>query len=573
MHDHDPSVQICIGGEAGQGLVTIGHLLSKALVRDGYWILVSQSYMSRIRGGHNTFSIRVGTEPVLSPREDCDVLVALNQDTIEQDGPALTTGGCLVGDTDLDFGELPHLAVPTSDLASKPLYANTAALGVVGGLLGVRPQTLEALLREQFAKKKEEVITSNLGVLEAALSWVEENRGDFPPLPAAQPPESSLMLNGSEAVALGALAGGVRFCSFYPMTPATGVALNLIAQAEAMGVVTEQAEDEIAAVNMALGASYAGSRVLVPTSGGGYALMTEGVSLAGMHELPLVLVVAQRPGPATGLPTQTEQGDLEFVLFGGHGEFPRAVFAPGDIPECFHLTRKSMGLAERWQSPVFVLSDQYLADAWQTVSAPELEYEADPPSDSACAQVAADSYERYAVTESGVSPRCLPGQSEALVVNDSDEHTPDGHITEDHAVRVAMVDKRLRKREGLKQEVTPPTYTGDPLESGMLLICWGSSKGPVLEAATLLRQAGQRVGVLHFSQVWPLVPETFPVDPAKAQSVVVVEGNATGQFAALLRREMGIEVSGKVLRYDGLPLTAAFIWNQLAEAGMIESGA
>lgn len=561
---HDGSVQICIGGEAGQGLVTIGQLLSKALVRDGFWILVTQSYMSRIRGGHNTFWVRIDTSQVLSAREDCDVLVALDQNTIDQEGAKLTDNGCIVGDAALSFGPASHLAVPTQELASKPLYANTAALGVLAGLLGIKRQTVQDLLREQFAKKSEQVVDTNLEVLEAAWAWVEQNRGAFPTLPQPQQLTTNLMVNGSEAVALGALAGGVRFCSFYPMTPATGVALNLIAQGEAMGVVTEQAEDEIAAVNMALGAAYAGAKALVPTSGGGYALMTEGVSLAGMHELPVVVVVAQRPGPATGLPTQTEQGDLEFVLFGGHGEFPRAVFAPGDMLECFQLTRKAVGQAERWQSPVFVLSDQYLADAWQTVTPDQFTFAPETQTEPPCPELSqGQAYARYALTDSGVSPRCLPGQSPALVVNDSDEHTPDGHITEDHGVRQQMVDKRLRKFSGLQNELTPPSYHGDDPEGALLLICWGSSKGPVLEAAAQLRQGGRHVGVLHFSQVWPLREDSFPVDLDQAASLVVVEGNATGQFAALLRRETGRTVHTTVLRYDGLPLTPAFIHRHL----------
>jgi 2-oxoglutarate ferredoxin oxidoreductase subunit alpha len=275
------------------------------------------------------------------------------------------------------------------------------------------------------------------------------------------------MMNGNEAIAFGAISAGLKFVSFYPMTPSTSIALNLAAQAKKMGLVVEQAEDEIAAINMAIGASFAGAPSMVPTSGGGFALMVEGVSLSAMTETPVVIVVAQRPGPATGLPTRTEQGDLELILHAGHGEFPRAIFAPGTVEECFHLTRKAFALAERYQGPMFLLTDQFLADSYRAVM--PFDTRNLPAVSVGTRATGESSYERFTLTESGVSPRRLPGTGKHLVVADSDEHTERGHITEDLSVRIKMVGKRLAKGQWISSEVIPPEAHGEEKPDLLLL--------------------------------------------------------------------------------------------------------
>jgi 2-oxoglutarate ferredoxin oxidoreductase subunit alpha len=337
--------------------------------------------------------------------------------------------------------------------------------------------------------------------------------------------------------------------------------MYLAGKGKRAGLVVEQAEDEIAAVNLAIGASYTGASSMVATSGGGLALMVEAVSLAAVSETPLVVVVAQRPGPATGMPTRTEQADLELVLHAGHGEFPRAIFAPGDPEECFHLTRKAFELAERFQGPMFVLTDQFLADSYRAVKP------FDPESVSAV-RIATDTsvssapYRRYAITDSGVSPRLVPGMSEHLVVADSHEHSEDGHISEDVDVRRGMVDKRMKKQTGIRQEVIPPEVNGED-RPDLLLVSWGSSKGAVSEAAARMRSGGASVATLNFSQVWPLISEHFLHRLEAAGEVVCVEGNATGQLANLIRRETGYDIRRGVRRYDGLALTPGFIIREL----------
>jgi len=275
-----------------------------------------------------------------------------------------------------------------------------------------------------------------------------------------------------------------------------------------------------------------------------------------------VVVVAQRPGPATGLPTRTEQADLEFVLHAGHGECPRAVLAPGTVKECFHLTRKAFEWAEHYQGPIFLLTDQFLADSYRAVAPFPLE-DLPPVKAGWDGTPVTLPYRRYAITEDGVSPRLLPGMSEHLVVADSDEHTEEGHLTEDLEVRKRMAEKRLRKSRGLWNEVIPPEYIGED-QPEILLITWGSSKGPLLEAAETLRRKGKRAAVLFFGQVWPLVPHQFMTRLDAAQQVVCVEGNAFGQLARLIRRESGFHIRRLVLRYDGLPMTPEYILRELS---------
>ena len=554
------SVNVLIGGEAGQGLVTIGTMTAHALVRSGYEIVVTQDYMSRIRGGHNTFAIRLSTEAVHGPTEAVDVLVAMNQETIDKHKDQLSERGVIVCGAEMDPRGHPRtFQVPYKDLAEKKIFHNTVGLGVLGSVLCLDLDIFKDLLAETFAKKGNEVVEQNISALQAAYEWKSEQERHFtcPVPPEGRKSTARLTMNGNQCIALGALAAGANYLSFYPMTPATSVPLTIIAKGKDLGVVVEQAEDEIAAINMALGASYAGARAMTATSGGGFALMCEGVSLAGITETPIVTVLAMRPGPATGLPTRTEQGDLNLVLFAGHGEFPRAIFAPGDLQECFYLTHRAFDQAEKHQSPVFVLTDQFLADSFRGVEPFDLDNLPEVSGPMLSVDDPAD-YKRYAVTDSGVSPRAVPCLSEALVVLDSDEHTEDGHITEDLGVRITMQDKRNRKYHGLLDDVVQPLYDG-PENPDLLLVGWGSSKGPIAEAAQMLRDEGKSVATMHFGQVWPIDTGHVWSKLQHAHEVVLVEGNSTGQFRGILQVQTGFRIKKVILRYDGLPFTANYI--------------
>jgi 2-oxoglutarate ferredoxin oxidoreductase subunit alpha len=556
-------VNVLLGGPAGQGLAAAGQGLAKALVKGGWDIVVVQSYHSRIRGGHNAMTVRIGCTPLQAPQEAVDLLAALDADTLELHSGELSPRGVVLAGNDIKPSAPVHLKAPWSDLAPGR-FVNAAVLGAVGALLGLDRELLAAGLADFLGKKPADVMEANRASLSAAYQWAREQNTDFEPLGPPLHHGPRLMLQGNQAIALGAVSAGVKFCSFYPMTPATSIALTLASLAEDMGLAVEQAEDEIAAVNMAIGASFAGAPALTPTSGGGFALTAEGISLAAMTETPLLIVLSQRPGPATGLPTRTEQGDLEFALHAGHGEFPRAVFAPGDVEQCFYLTRRAAALAEQFQGPVILLTDQFLADSFRS-TAPFPVEELDPGASPRLDPAGEEPYQRYAYTDSGVSPRRLPGFSPALVSADSDEHDPAGHITEDLAVRVRMQDKRMRKLEGLRREATPPAFGGAP-EPELLLVCWGSTLGSAAEAAQRLRAQGVEAGYCHFSQVWPLVPDSFLPRFQKAGRVIFVEGNGGGQFARLVRRETGFSGDGLVLRYDGLPITPEYILRGLEDA-------
>ncbi len=548
---------ILIGGEAGQGLQTMGHVFSKSLVRSGFSVHITQTYESRVRGGHNTFAIRVGNEKVLAPQESIDMLIALNEETVDIHRKNLTSDGRVIGNAEWKKEMKNWIGVPLKQFGDE-IYWNTACLGVASCLMGLDHPILVKTLENTFGKEKSE---ENRKVLDASYRWLNEQSYTWEKLPRVTNPPSRLMMNGHEAVALGAISAGLKFCAFYPMSPSTSIAQTLIDCAKDMDLVLEQAEDEIAAINMAIGASYAGAPSMVPTSGGGFALMVEAVSLAAITETPVVVVIGQRPGPATGLATRTEQGELGFVLNAGHGEFPRAIFAPGTIEECFCLTRKVFELAEKYQGPMFVLTDHFLADSYRDIEPIDVLKLSSVRPGCALSSVKTP-YLRYRITKNGISPRLLPGFNKHLVIADSHEHTENGHLTENLSIRPKMVDKRLRKGDGIRSEVVPPDFQGEK-KADVLFISWGSTKGAVEEAAIQLRSEKRKVGSLHFSQVWPMVPDQFVKHLKESKHVICVESNATGQLSQLIRRETGFVIKKKILRYDGLPITPHYILRHL----------
>lgn len=328
-----------------------------------------------------------------------------------------------------------------------------------------------------------------------------------------------------------------------------------------------QPEDEIAAINMIIGAGYAGVRVMTATSGGGFCLMVEGLGLAGMTETPIVVVDAQRPGPAIGLPTRTEQGDLQFILHAAHGEFPRAVLAPATIEDWFWLTIKAFNLAEKYQLPVILLTDQHLASSYTTVERFNLsKVTIDRGLLFSEEKAGASEYKRHEITKSGISPRAFPGQERTLVVTDSDEHDETGHLIEDAETRTKMMRKRMRKLFSLKKEIAAPQLYG-PKRAETTLIGWGSTYGGICEAVDILRREGVGVNLLHFNELWPFPSEAAVDVLAKAEDSYVVENNATGQLAHLIQAETGRKVSGKILKYDGRPFTPAYIAQEIGKEG------
>ena len=570
---------LLIGGAAGQGMETLTTLLERMLKQLGYAIHTTHDYMSRVRGGHNFMHIRFGDTPLYAHRLSLDGIIALNGETVALHRKDLSPEGFLLADTSVLGGQTPKetpgedgtpengtlengtpengtpFAIPLKDLAiqaGNPKAAGTVALGAILRLFGLTLDGMDEVIRRQFSK--EDIANVNIDALKLGYDAVAQKFS--PPSPMKNPTH---LINGNQAIALGALAAGCRFYSAYPMTPSTSVMTYLSDKMAATGILVEQAEDEIAAINMAIGASYAGVRAMTGTSGGGFCLKAEAIGLAGITETPLVALNVMRPGPATGLPTRTEQADLQFVIHAAQGEYPRMVIAVRNPADAYRQTKRAFALADKYQLPVILLSDQYLADTRQTIEPLVVEVDSGPVDTTDAAGMAPFAYKRYRLTESGISPRLIPGTTPDQIVRvDSDEHDEGGSITESAEVRNAMVEKRAKKLDLLRAELEEPVMYGSP-DATLLLVAWGSMEGPVREALALLEAKGVSAKALVFGDVWPLPTRRITAQAATAIRVVNVEQNSTGQLALLIREATGIAMTHSVLRYDGRQLPPADI--------------
>ncbi|MEL7561915.1 2-oxoacid:acceptor oxidoreductase subunit alpha [Dehalogenimonas sp. 4OHTPN] len=555
-----------IGGEAGQGVQSVGSVLAKTLLRGGYEIFADQDFESRIRGGHSFTRVRVSRRPVAAAVTPIDILVALNEETVKLHEKKVPRQGIII--SDISKTGVPKssarsmLDIPFEKIAisvsGNILMINTVAAGGILGLLDYDFSLFETVLRGEYGRKGEKVVQANVDAGRAGYEFAQQHRPRaFKPRLKPGKPSGKMLISGHEALALGVLAAGCKFVAGYPMTPTTSILEFLADRGREYGLHVVQAEDEISAANMAVGAAYTGVRSMTATSGGGFCLMTETLSLAGMTETPLVVVLGQRSGPAIGLPTRTEQGDLLFALNAGHGEFPRAVLAPGNAEEAFWAAVKAFNLAEVFQTPVIIITDHDLGNSYYTMNKPDLAKvvvdRGKVLSDAEAAE--AFDYKRYAYTRTGISPRAFPGQGRALVVADSDEHNEEGHIIEDGKTRRKMMDKRMRKNGGLSRRIAGPTVIRrqNPVYN---LICWGSTYGAVAEAARLLEQRGIKAQVTHLRELWPFPVKAFARTLAGGVKNIVVEANFTGQLENLIRAEAGVSADGHVRKYDGRPFTA-----------------
>jgi 2-oxoglutarate ferredoxin oxidoreductase subunit alpha len=544
-------VSIVLAGQAGQGIQTIEYILARVLRGAGYNVFTTSEFMSRIRGGSNSTQIRVTSRKTAAFVNRIDLFLPLDSAAIDHCAKRFSAQTIILGEKAALSASWPIVEVPfaqTAQEAGGKLYASGVAVGVVCGLFDIPEALLVRYLREFFASKKEDVVQKNIlaGQKGLALGRALVSEG----IVAISVAKDELVpteyfMTGAEAIALGALAGGCDFVSSYPMSPATSVLEFLAHHKSEFNTVVEQAEDEIAAINMALGAWYAGGRGLVTTSGGGFALMCEGVSLAAMLETPVVVHVGQRPGPATGLPTRTEQGDLDLVLYSGHGEFPRAIFAPGTIDTAFSVMAKAFDIADKYQMTCFVLTDLFLLDS--SMASPAFQIPGTPPEKHVVTTEAG--YKRYRLTANGISPRGIPGLGQGILCVDSDEHTEEGYLTEDLDLRVKMVDKRLKKLALLEAEALAPFSSGPDIPQ-TLVVCWGSNFSVVQEALALID--APHLAFLHLTQLYPLHRMVYD-RVCRAQRLIVIENNATGQFARLLTRETGCTVHATILKYDGMP--------------------
>ena len=449
-----------IGGEAGQGVESSGAGFAKALARSGLHIFAVPSYYSRIRGGHNYFTIRVSDQPLEAIGERIDVLLALNSECVQRHLADMPSGGAVIVDEGVEIDEQAaaargiHLLRPpllaTAEEHGDKVMVNTALLAYAAGITGFDLQHILGVIRDNFGKRSPTVAEANQRVAQAAYDLaVRDHAGLIQPSLAAQTAPPRVVIDGSHAFAIGALMAGCKFMAGYPMTPATSVLEYYAKQADAWGLVVKHAEDELAAVNMCIGAAHAGVRAMTSTSGGGFDLMAEGLSLAGMTETPLVVYLCQRPGPATGLATRTAQADLMMALYASHGEYPRIVLAPHTPQEAYACGIRAHNLADRYQCPVIVLSDQYNATSLWSLDADAFDLDAAVIDRgkllSGETLAAVEAYQRYALTDDGISPRAIPGQANGVYLATGNEHGEDGHLSEEPDVAVAMLDKRMAK--------------------------------------------------------------------------------------------------------------------------------
>lgn len=546
-------ITVTIGGAAGQGIQTVGDLLAGACHRSGLYLMAVNDFESRIRGGQSFMQIRVSDQPVAAPYHQIHLLVALNRETYDRHREEMAANGRILLDQAEGTDEKNVLAVPFTQMAEDAggkIMTNAVAAGACLALLGAPVSVLEAVLEERFGDK-ESVLENNLNAARQGYDAVREESVDWRIDWPDQAPRGQL-LSGARALALGALAADCRLAAFYPMSPATGIMVNLAEFTDQLPLVVEQAEGEIAAINMAIGGAFAGVRSMTATSGGGFSLMVEGLGLAAITETPIVVINAQRPGPATGLPTRTAQGDLQFVIHASQDEFPRFVFASTSVNQAFETVIRGFHLAEKYQVPVIILADQYfndsmfIADAALTV--PE-QIERFLASDADMADPAA--YKRFSLTESGISPRALPCRGKALVTVTANEHSEDGHISEAVTDRTNMVNKRNGKAAAMREEMGAPAgYHGG---SETLLVGWGSTAGAIREAVDMLRNDNYDVGALLFSDLWPF-PETHVQKALSAcKRFFTVELNASSQLGRLIREQTGLAFERSIVKYDGRP--------------------
>ena len=561
---------IRIGGESGEGVISTGELLTLAAARAGFYVYTFRTYPAEIKGGHAIFQLRLSDHSLYSHGDHLDLLLAFNQEGYDKHHRELRDGGMVLYDTEsVDSSAIPFqkVGLPLTDIAKNkikmPLAKNMVALGALGRLFWVPRDYIEKLVREKFGKKGQSVIDKNLEALRAGSDYVETN---FPNLESLRIPISPsgdrIVISGNEAIGLGSVVAGCRHYFGYPITPASDIMEYLAGVLPKLGGVVIQAEDEIASVAMAIGASFAGHKAMSATAGPGLSLMTELLGLAGMAEIPLVIADIQRAGPSTGMPTKTEQSDLNLAVYGNHGEAPRIVIAPFDVEDCFYSTVTAFNLAEKYQIPVLLLSDQSLSNRTEAIPKPDLSKvkvldRVEWTGDGGAA------YKRYKFTETGVSPMALPGTPEGIHVACGLEHTEAGRPNYDPANHMNMVDKRFRKL-GAAVADFPPVETYGDTTAELGIISWGSTLGAVREATERALERGIKICSYYPRVLYPLGNGYLDKTLEHVRTLIVPEVNSQGQFATLLRRIY----SGEIVRqniYGGLPFRPETILEKIEE--------
>jgi len=555
-----------IGGQAGFGIMSSGMMFAKVCTRSGLFIHDYSEYPSLIRGGHNTYQVYVSAKNARSQRRIVNLLVALNTKTITEHLSELIAGSGIICDltrVQVDEKKIKKAKillydVPLNEIAKQvggdEVMRNTVALGATLALVKYPFENLANIIIDQFSHKDKSVAEQNIKAARAGYEYMRTHYQitEFGFALKAKVSQPQMVITANDAIALGALAAGCKFYVAYPMTPASSILHTLAELGPECGMVVRHAEDEISVINMAHGAASTGVRTMLGTSGGGWALMNEGYSMGGITETPFIVIMSMRPGPATGLPTWTEQGDLKFIINSGHGEFPRVVLTPGDQTEAFVHTTLAFNLADIIQNPVVVLVDKYLSESH--ISCPlfdtkKVVINRGKLLNNTEVKKLGDLYKRYQITRDGISPRAVFGQDTYIYIN-SDEHDETGFSEESAENRINQAKKRAKKLRAIKK-LLPKAKLYGPKNASLTLVGWGSIKGPLLDALQS-DKLKKKVNFVHFPIVSPLPENTLAI-LKNAKKIVLIENNFQGQFAEILRAETGLKVTDKILRYDGRP--------------------
>ena len=573
------NVYVRIGGAAGDGIASVAESLSRVCSRHGLYVYAYSSYQSLIRGGHINMQLNISMDRVYDHGDDCNFLIALNQDTISRHADLIMSDGAVIYNNEkmnldsVSFSKdnVNDFGIPSKKIASKygskPILQNIVALGCISYLLGLPSESVANVLQSTFQKKGDEVVQMNISVMQCAFEHARESFGE-PFYRWNFSSNKCMFMTGNQAIGLGALSAGCKFYSAYPMTPSSGVLHYLAENGQHYGMVVKQCEDEIASINMIVGSGNAGVRSMTATSGGGFSLMTEGVGLASMLEVPIVVMTAQRGGPSTGLPTKTEQADLFQVLGASQGDYQKIVIASSTVESAFYDTVEAFNLADMYQCPVFIMSDLLLSEHYETIE--DLDFSrVSIQRGKIQTEVPSGGYKRYLDTEDGISPRAFPGTPGLMFIAASDEHDEDGNVISDVFTdpikRKKMVEKRMKKMETfLKNFPCSPVIEGNE-SADLTVITWGSTYGVVKNVIQQLNNSSFSINHLNIKYLWPFKSDTVSEILRNANKTLIVEGNYSGQLERLIRQETGISIHHHLRKYDGEPFGPAMIKEEIEE--------
>jgi 2-oxoglutarate ferredoxin oxidoreductase subunit alpha len=562
-----------IGGENGQGIATPGDIMAKTFARRGLNLFAYNAYQSIIKGGHSFLTIRTSDGPVRTHGDKIDALVTLNQDSMDRHLKLMGPGSAVFFDSDkIKPGQAADgvqlCALPINTISPKTKYANTMALGALAQMLGIEFEALEDSISHQFKKKGDAVIADNVKNARLAFDYAAAHFKPFAtPLPKLNKPQC--VIRGNDAAGFGGAVAGVKFYCAYPMSPSTGVLMWMASHGRKLGIMVRQVEDEIGVINMAIGAAHSGCRSMCATSGGGFALMTEALGMSAMMEIPVVCINVQRGGPATGIPTKTEQGDLWQILGAGQGDYPRVIVAPTSILDIYNSVPETFNLVDKLQCPGLILTDLLISEGHASVDPDDFNLSptidrgelifpnGEEGSVSPTSGYNDNAYLRYKITDSGISPRAVPGTAGKIHIVSTDDHDEDGTLISDEFTnphkRRAMHEKRMRKMKDAHKLVPAPKLVG-PENAAVTLVGWGSTDGVIREAVEkLAAEEGIVANHLQIRWIVPFHGEEIKKILSKSKKIIMVENNYSGQFYRYMRSETGIEIQNHIRKYDGEP--------------------